>query len=66
MIPAYVANNLGKLKLQRTIHSLTASRVAEALGVSTATFYDYENGNSMPERRIYNRLARLFSWEVWK
>ena len=66
MIPAYVANNLGKLKLQRTIHSLTASRVAEALGVSTATFYDYENGNSMPERRIYNRLAMLFSWEVWK
>lgn len=66
MIPAYVANNLGKLKLQRAIHSLTASRVAEALGVSTATFYDYENGNSMPERRIYNRLARLFSWEEWK
>ena len=65
-IPDYVLDNLDKLKQEREKHSLTVGRVAEALGVNTVTFYRYENDGAMPERRIYNRMARLFGWEVWK
>ena len=65
-IPAHVAENLSRLKQEREKHSLTAGRVAEALGVNTDTLLKYENEGAMPERRIYNRMARLFSWEVWK
>ena len=65
-IPDYVLDNLDHLKQEREKHSLTVGRVAEALGVNTVTFYRYENGEAMPERRIYNRMARLFGWEVWK
>ncbi|MBQ3457123.1 MAG: helix-turn-helix transcriptional regulator [Synergistaceae bacterium] len=65
-IPEYVLDNLDKLKQEREKHSLTQARVAEALGGTVGTLQRYENDAAMPDRRIYNRLARIFSWEVWK
>ena len=65
-IPDFVFDNLDNLMHEREKHSLTAGRVAEALGVNTDTLHRYENQSSLPDRRIYNRLARLFGWQVWK
>ena len=65
-IPEYVLDNLDKLKQEREKHSLTQARVAVALGITVGTLQRYENDAAMPDRRIYNRLARIFSWEVWK
>ena len=65
-IPYYVFGNLCKLKEARAKYSLTLGRVSEALAVTTDTFCKYENGEIWPDKKIYNRMARLFDWEIWK
>ena len=64
-IPEYVLDNLDRLKEERRKSGLTSGRLAGLLGVTTTTVLHYEEDLMMPQRNIYNRMAKLFGWEVW-
>jgi len=54
-----------KLREQRERKNLTKGELAEAIGVTTRTLTNYENGSSHPQdREIYFKLAKLFEVDV--
>ena len=64
-VPEYVLDNLDKLKEERQRYGLTSGRFAEILGVTSSTVFHYDAGLIMPQRNIYNRMAKLFGGEAW-
>ena len=60
------ASNVGRMFTERLMRGLTRKDVATAIKVSERAIRKYEEGQSYPSREIYNRLADLFSWEVWE
>lgn len=45
---------------------LTIQEAAKKTGITTVKFREYANGTTTPTERTYNRLARLFGWELLK
>ena len=65
-IPTHVLDNLDKLKEERQKYALTSGRFAEMIDVTTVMLRNYESGLVMPQKKIYNRMRKIFGWEEWK
>ena len=65
-IPDFVFDNLDNLKSQRMNAGFTQKSLAALIGSQESIITNYENFNMMPGRNNYNKLAKVFNWEVWK
>ena len=60
------AMNVGRMFKERLMRGLTRKDVATAARVSERAIRKYEEGQSYPTREVYNRLANMFSWDLWE
>ena len=61
-----MTNNIGRLLQKRMRRGMTLKDVATAARISERAVRKFEEGICYPKKHIYNRLARVFSWEVWQ
>lgn len=64
--PKYVYSNLEEMFGERVKRGLSLYDVASRCEVSVRALTDYESRRTSPNRAIYNRLARVFDWRLWK
>lgn len=61
-----LAQNMSRMFSERMRLGMTRKDTATAAKVSERAIRKYEEGTSYPTKYTYNRLAELFSWEVWE
>lgn len=65
-IPTYVYSNLDGMFKERIAKGLSLYEVAAQSELSIRALKDYEARRKSPKQTTYNRLARIYGWEVWK
>ena len=62
----YVSECLDGMYTERTKAGLSRKQVSQLSGIHMGCIAHYENGTRNIGRKNFNRLARVFGWEVWQ
>ncbi len=64
--PKFVMEYLNTLEQERERMGISIEELSKLSGVRKDILLAYEAGTGRPTPSKYNRLAEVFSWEVWQ
>ena len=64
-VPDFVYDNIDSIKTIRKTLKISLSELHKDTGISLLWLLHIEDRDQLPSRAAYNKLAKVFDWEVW-
>ena len=64
--PDFVKQRISGMYEARLHKKVDRRYLSEATGIPLSKIAAMEYGNSLPDQRSYNRIAKIFDWEHWE
>ena len=65
IVPDFVYDNIDSIKTIRKTLKISLGELSKETGISLLWISRIEDGDQLPSRAAYNKLAKVFDWEVW-